>query len=261
MVDAGNIDASQQFDEDGSDTKQIPRLELLVVSILSSTLRLEKKTRIPTTISERAPSLELRECAGIHLRVLVLCTAAGEIRPGGLRNVRAASRGLQFRGAVLEHLQVSQASLRYECCAKNRQMFQLSLDLTEKVDFHMFKKGIRPVWEDAANCKGGKWILRLKKGLASRIWENLLLAMIGKSSPFYTSIHYQRHCLGEQFLVGEEICGAVCSVRSTEDILSLWNRTADSPAVTNRIRDTLRRVLNLPTNAILEYKRHDDCLK
>uniref|UniRef100_A0A915D1M6 eIF-4F 25 kDa subunit n=1 Tax=Ditylenchus dipsaci TaxID=166011 RepID=A0A915D1M6_9BILA len=117
-------------------------------------------------------------------------------------------------------------------------------DVSEKVDFHMFKQGIKPVWEDTANCKGGKWILRLKKGLSSRIWENLLLAMIG-----------------EQFLVGEEICGAVCSVRNQEDIVSLWNRTADSLGVTNRIRDTLRRVLNLPVNAILEYKKHDDCLK
>lgn len=46
-----------------------------------------------------------------------------------------------------------------------------------------------------------------------------------------------------------------------EDILSLWNRTADNMLITNRIRDTLRRVLNLPVNAILEYKKHDDCLK
>ncbi|MFH4979167.1 hypothetical protein AB6A40_005876 [Gnathostoma spinigerum] len=117
-------------------------------------------------------------------------------------------------------------------------------DVKDKVDYHMFKEGIKPVWEDPANCKGGKWILRLKKGLSSRIWENLLLAMIG-----------------EQFLVGEEICGAVCSIRNQEDIVSLWNRTADNLATTNRIRDTLRRVLNLPVNAILEYKRHDDCLK
>ncbi|VIO88862.1 Uncharacterized protein BM_BM1973 [Brugia malayi] len=117
-------------------------------------------------------------------------------------------------------------------------------DINEKVDFHMFKEGIKPVWEDDANRKGGKWILRLKKGFSSRIWENLILAMIG-----------------EQFLVGEEICGAVCSIRNQEDIVSLWNRTADNLATTNRIRDTLRRVLNLPPNAILEYKRHDDCLK
>ena len=90
--------------------------------------------------------------------------------------------------------------------------------------------------------------------------------------------------LGEQFMVGEEICGAVVSIRFQEDILrwalgsvqlscllsslstgrhydestnteslspyhmnwiivcSIWNRTACDQAVTNRIRDTFRRV-------------------
>jgi len=117
-------------------------------------------------------------------------------------------------------------------------------DVAEKVDFHLFKIGIKPVWEDDANKNGGKWIVRLKKGLSSRIWENLILAM-----------------LGEQFMVGEEICGAVCSIRNQEDIVSLWNRTASDVPTTNRIRDTMRRVLNLPPNTVLEYKRHDDCLK
>lgn len=53
-----------------------------------------------------------------------------------------------------------------------------------------------PLSQDDANKNGGKWIIRLRKGLASRCWENLILAM-----------------LGEQFMVGEEICGAVVSVR------------------------------------------------
>ncbi|KAG2462267.1 CAN10 protein, partial [Polypterus senegalus] len=69
-------------------------------------------------------------------------------------------------------------------------------DLTGHSDFHLFKEGIKPMWEDDANKNGGKWIIRLRKGLASRCWENLILAM-----------------LGEQFMVGEEICGAVVSVR------------------------------------------------
>lgn len=122
---------------------------------------------------------------------------------------------------------------------------------------------------------GGKWIIRLRKGLASRCWENLILAM-----------------LGEQFMVGEEICGAVVSVRFQvkptdthlfylatrcllfsilrhvlsasliqEDIISIWNKTASDQATTARIRDTLRRVLNLPPNTIMEYKTHTDSIK
>ena len=75
-------------------------------------------------------------------------------------------------------------------------------------DYHIFKGGIRPVWEDEANKKGGKWIVRLKKGVADRYWEDLLLAMIG-----------------DQFAeAGDEVCGAVLSVRSGEDVLSVWTK-------------------------------------
>ena len=89
-------------------------------------------------------------------------------------------------------------------------------ELSGHSDFHLFKDGIKPMWEvvlfnffrrlmnlliyfllqDDANRCGGKWIVRLRKGLASRCWENLILAM-----------------LGEQFMVGDEICGAVVSIR------------------------------------------------
>lgn len=117
-------------------------------------------------------------------------------------------------------------------------------ELSSHSDFHIFKEGIKPMWEDDANKFGGKWIVRLRKGLASRCWENLILAM-----------------LGEQFMVGEEICGAVVSIRFQEDILSIWNRTANDVPVTNRIRDTFRRVLNLPSSAHMEYKAHNDSIK
>lgn len=117
-------------------------------------------------------------------------------------------------------------------------------DLQGHSDFHLFKVGIKPMWEDEANQNGGKWIVRLRKGLASRCWENLVLAM-----------------LGEQFMVGKEICGAVVSIRYQEDIISVWNRTASDTSTTGRIRDTLRRVLNLPPNTIIEYKTHTDSLK
>lgn len=75
-------------------------------------------------------------------------------------------------------------------------------------DYHIFKDGIRPVWEDDANKRGGKWIIRLKKGVADRYWEDLLLAIIG-----------------DQFMeASDEVCGAVLSVRSGEDVLSIWTK-------------------------------------
>ena len=64
------------------------------------------------------------------------------------------------------------------------------------------------MWEDEENKRGGKWIMRLKKGIADRYWEDLLLALIG-----------------DQFAeAGEEVCGAVVSVRSGEDVFSIWTK-------------------------------------
>ena len=36
--------------------------------------------------------------------------------------------------------------------------------LTMNSNFHIFKDGVLPMWEDETNKKGGKWIVRLKKG-------------------------------------------------------------------------------------------------
>ncbi|CAK4070000.1 unnamed protein product [Aphanomyces euteiches] len=116
-------------------------------------------------------------------------------------------------------------------------------DLPNTTDYHLFKSGIKPMWEDAANRRGGKWMIRIRKGIASRYWEDLVLAIIG-----------------EQFDVGNEICGAVMSIRYNEDIISLWNRNADNNEACYRIRDTMRKLLNLPQFVSLEYKRHDTSL-
>ena len=92
-------------------------------------------------------------------------------------------------------------------------------DLPNVSDYHLFKSGVRPIWEDPENMLGGKWIVRLKKGVASRFWESLIMAVIG-----------------EQFDLGEEICGAVISIRNSEDILTLWNKSAREGRVNLRIR-------------------------
>ncbi|KAF9585273.1 Eukaryotic translation initiation factor 4E type 2 [Lunasporangiospora selenospora] len=117
-------------------------------------------------------------------------------------------------------------------------------ELPNVSDYHLFKQGVRPVWEDATNINGGKWIVRLKKGLASRYWENLVMAVIG-----------------DQFDVGSEICGIVLSIRGAEDILSIWNQSAHEGRINLKIRDTLKRVLNLPADTIMEYKTHNDAMK
>ncbi|TPX09639.1 uncharacterized protein E0L32_009112 [Thyridium curvatum] len=110
-------------------------------------------------------------------------------------------------------------------------------------DYHLFRKGVRPIWEDDENKKGGKWIVRLKKGVADRYWEDLLLAVIGDQ-------------FGE---ASEEVCGAVLSVRNGEDILSIWTRGGGGRVL--KIRETMKRILNFPTETKLEWKSHDSSIQ
>ncbi len=55
-----------------------------------------------------------------------------------------------------------------------------STEIIAVVDYALFTPPVRPLWEDAGNRLGGKWMLRVKKGLSARFWEHLLLALIGE---------------------------------------------------------------------------------
>lgn len=119
-------------------------------------------------------------------------------------------------------------------------------DLPTTTDYHFFREGIKPTWEDANNSKGGKWIVRLRKGLASRYWEEILLAIIGGQFPG---------------IPDGEICGAVVSIRYSEDIVSVWNRTASDRDITERLRDCIKKILQLPPHVHMEYKPHQASLQ
>ncbi|GAA5895624.1 eukaryotic translation initiation factor 4E [Sporobolomyces salmoneus] len=117
-------------------------------------------------------------------------------------------------------------------------------------DYNIFRSSIAPAWEDAANVGGGRWVLRLRKGVADRVWEEVVYALVG-----------DRITGEENERVGEKINGVVLSVRKDEDILSLWvapsNRTER-----DIIRDSLRTVLaplltaTSASNLQLDYKPH-----
>ena len=172
--------------------------------------------------------------------------------PRGPRRSPAPSHRFLFRALTHDHHVIPVGALLLLCALTQVEDFwRLYVHLRRPVDerptvcdYHVFREGIRPMWEDEANVNGGKWIVRLKKGLAARYWEDVLLAV-----------------LGGEFRVGDEICGCVLSVRYQEDILSIWNRSADSRRVCMQIRDTMRAVMGLPLDANMEYKKHTDSMR
>lgn len=125
--------------------------------------------------------------------------------------------------------------------------------LVPTTDYLLFHSGIRrPVWEDPLNITGGKWIIRLKKGVADRIWEDLVLAILGdqfdgckgEQGPATASASAPASASWEDKSDGSasgdaewpEICGCTISVRQSEDIVSLWNRVDGDPKLREKIR-------------------------
>ena len=70
----------------------------------------------------------------------------------------------------------------------------------KRISVFKFKSGIRPLWEEESNRDGGRWSIRIRRHHTDRYWENAIMAMVG-----------------EQFMVGNEICGMVLSLRCPYD--------------------------------------------
>jgi hypothetical protein len=68
--------------------------------------------------------------------------------------------------------------------------------------------------------------------------------------------------IGCQFtgIADGEICGAVLSIRYNEDILGIWNRNSTDRDTIDRIRDALKKILQLPSHANMEYKPHQNSM-
>lgn len=63
-------------------------------------------------------------------------------------------------------------------------------------------------------------MIRLRKGIASRYFEELILAVIGMQFGEYN----------------EDICGIVVSCRHSEDIISIWNKSGSDKHLLTAIR-------------------------
>ena len=103
------------------------------------------------------------------------------------------------------------------------------------------------MWEDPSNKAGGKWLIRLKKGVLPLLWERLILSIIG--GEFVTSD-----------ISSHEITGCVASVRSGEDVISIWNRNSQDEKVKEAIKQKMMEVLKVPKDTIVEYRAHDASL-
>mmetsp|Transcript_18106 Transcript_18106/g.35345 ORF Transcript_18106/g.35345 Transcript_18106/m.35345 type:complete len:213 (+) Transcript_18106:16-654(+) len=127
-------------------------------------------------------------------------------------------------------------------------------------NYHLFREGILPMWEDMNNTAGGKWTFQEKRmqGMSFKGLDNMWL---------YTML-----CLiGENFQDTEQICGGVCSLRQKQDRIAVWTRDSTNDALYNPIGETFRKALNETMAAgagtkpvserDLDYQPHDASLQ
>ncbi|KAF9985151.1 hypothetical protein BGZ75_003326 [Mortierella antarctica] len=108
--------------------------------------------------------------------------------------------------------------------------------MENSANYHLFKDGIKPMWEDPANANGGRWIITLlskNTELLDRCWMELAYALVG-----------------EQLDVGDDVCGAVLSRRTKADRLAVWVRDSENVDAINGIGKRLIRILDLAKEKI-----------
>lgn len=111
---------------------------------------------------------------------------------------------------------------------------------------HLFKKNVKPVWEDARNKNGGAWTFRITKSNSNEVWKEILMMAIGES-------------LQEVVEKGDDICGVSFSVRFNSHLIMVWNRDGNNQksidAILKRTLDSLPSELRPPPQNYY-YKKH-----
>eukprot|EP01120_Amphizonella_sp_Union-15-10_P000405 TRINITY_DN1040_c0_g1_i2.p1 TRINITY_DN1040_c0_g1~~TRINITY_DN1040_c0_g1_i2.p1 ORF type:complete len:238 (-),score=48.99 TRINITY_DN1040_c0_g1_i2:117-770(-) len=126
--------------------------------------------------------------------------------------------------------------------------------LTINSNYHLFKKGVKPLWEDQNNVNGGKWVIELKsdaKQILDILWQNIILSLIGETLELEDS---------------NELCGCVFSRRKMADRIAIWNRSKINKKFIDHLGNEIRQLIllhpHIASNKInLSYQNHSDAMK
>ena len=102
-------------------------------------------------------------------------------------------------------------------------------------DYHIFKKGIVPMWEDKQNKDGGKLSVLLTWKYANVLWEEVTFNFAKGLLPYYDYIN-----------------GIVISTRPKFLVLSFWIKCGNN-AMVEKIRNALSGFLQAPSSNCFDF--------
>ena len=117
------------------------------------------------------------------------------------------------------------------------------------MSLNFFQKDIKPLWEDPANDKGGRWYFGIEKSRISskfvqynlqiqETWLYIILSLIGNTID-----------------ADNLICGAVVSIRKQETRFMIWTRKGKLSQIMD-IGKALKK--NLKYCSRMSYRKHSD---
>jgi translation initiation factor 4E len=124
-------------------------------------------------------------------------------------------------------------------------------EIIPNTDYLMFRKGIRPEWEDPRNKKGGKWVVTLPieedmEEEADQAWGELCMHMIGGLFP--------EDCY-------DLINGAIFSVREKHWRITLWCNDNNNIPKLRRIGNKFKELCAFPSKFLFVYQVHEKAIK
>lgn len=116
---------------------------------------------------------------------------------------------------------------------------------------HLFHRGVKPIWEDARNARGGAWTFRVHKEKSQEFWKEICMLAIGEK--------LQAAVQSDRKTFVDDICGISLSVRFTSILVQIWNRDADHKEGIDRILATVLEKISpelKPKQGSYYYKAH-----
>ncbi|KAF2259293.1 translation initiation factor eIF4e [Lojkania enalia] len=126
-----------------------------------------------------------------------------------------------------------------------------SLKLRDSI--HLFHLGVKPLWEDPRNARGGAFYFRVSKEVANQAWHEVCLLAVG--DVLQGAVETKR----ESF--NDDICGISYSVRWNAVQIAVWNRDADNEAGKEKLLQTILEKLSdevKPKKDSYWYKAHKE---
>lgn len=117
----------------------------------------------------------------------------------------------------------------------------------------MFHVGVRPLWEDPRNVRGGAWYFRVGKEVGEQFWHEVCLLAVG--DVLQGAVETRR----ESF--NDDICGISYSVRWNAVQIAVWNRDADNEAGKEKLLRVILEKLSeecQPKKDSYWYKAHKE---